>query len=114
MRLVTLHSQVVASNHSNISHSVRTILITCLQGRLITFVLLTSGDRYRHIAAEAVRYGHVLDARTGWPIADAPRSVTVHARSCSEAGLLAKLALLHGPDAEEFLRIEQVRAWCYR
>lgn len=76
--------------------------------------LATSGDRYRHIATDAARYGHVLDARTGWPIADAPRSVTVHARSCSEAGLLAKLALLQGRAAKEFLRAEQVRAWCYR
>jgi thiamine biosynthesis lipoprotein len=56
----------------------------------------------------------VLDPRTGWPIAEAPRSVTVHAATCTEAGLLAKLALLRGAEAEEFLRAEQVRAWCFR
>jgi thiamine biosynthesis lipoprotein len=76
--------------------------------------LATSGDTYRHVMGEGVRYGHVLDPRTGWPIAGAPRSVTVHAATCTEAGLLAKLALLRGAGAEEFLRAEQVRAWCFR
>ncbi len=74
----------------------------------------TSGDTYRYVVGDGFRYGHVLDARTGWPIRDAPRSITVHADTCSEAGLLAKLALLRGANAEEFLRAEQVRAWCYR
>ncbi|MDB6088132.1 MAG: ApbE family lipoprotein [Gammaproteobacteria bacterium] len=76
--------------------------------------LATSGDTYRHVMGEGVRYGHVLDPRTGWPIAEAPRSVTVHAATCTEAGLLAKLALLRGAGAEEFLQAEQVRAWCFR
>jgi thiamine biosynthesis lipoprotein len=76
--------------------------------------IATSGDTYRHVMIDGVRYGHVLDPRTGWPIPGAPRSVTVHAGTCSEAGLLAKLALLRGQEAEEFLRGEQVRAWCFR
>ena len=76
--------------------------------------LATSGDTYRYVKDEGVRYGHVLDPRSGWPIPDAPRSVTVHAPTCTEAGLLAKLALLSGADAETFLRQEQVRAWCVR
>ena len=76
--------------------------------------LATSGDTYRHVVGAGVRYGHVLDPTTGWPISGAPRSITVHAATCSEAGLLAKLALLRGADAEAFLREEQARAWCYR
>jgi FAD:protein FMN transferase len=76
--------------------------------------LATSGDTYRHIVRDGIRYGHVLDPRTGWPIANAPRSVTVYAATCTEAGLLAKLALLRGSDAEEFLRQEGIRAWCVR
>ena len=76
--------------------------------------LATSGDTYRVVKAGGVRYGHVLDPRSGWPIADAPRSVTVHAATCTEAGLLAKLALLRGAQAEAFLAEEQVRAWCIR
>jgi thiamine biosynthesis lipoprotein len=76
--------------------------------------LATSGDTYRHVISAGVRYGHVLNPKTGWPITDAPRSVTVHAATCTEAGLLAKLALLRGAGAEEFLKIEKVRAWCVR
>ncbi|MDP9088262.1 MAG: FAD:protein FMN transferase [Pseudomonadota bacterium] len=76
--------------------------------------LATSGDTYRHLIKDGIRYGHVLDPKTGWPIADAPRSVTVHAETCTEAGQLAKLALLRGADAESFLKAEQVRGWCVR
>lgn len=76
--------------------------------------LATSGDTYRHVIKDGLRYGHVLNPRTGWPVAAAPRSVTVHAATCSEAGLLAKLALLRGAAAEQFLKSEQVRAWCVR
>ncbi len=76
--------------------------------------LATSGDTYRHVISAGVRYGHVLNPRTGWPIIDAPRSVTVHAPTCTEAGLLAKLALLRGADAEQFLELEKVQAWCVR
>jgi FAD:protein FMN transferase len=76
--------------------------------------LATSGDTYRNVLNRGVRYGHVLDPRTGWPVTAAPRSVTVHANTCTEAGLLAKLALLRGAGAEEFLKLEKVRAWCVR
>ncbi|MHB8723682.1 MAG: FAD:protein FMN transferase [Steroidobacteraceae bacterium] len=76
--------------------------------------LATSGDTHRHVQAAGVRYGHILNPQTGWPIAGAPRSVTVHAATCTEAGLLAKLALLRGAGAEEFLKSEKVRAWCVR
>lgn len=31
--------------------------------------LATSGDRYRHVASGTVRYGHVLNAKTGWSTA---------------------------------------------
>jgi thiamine biosynthesis lipoprotein len=73
----------------------------------------TSGGA-RHHVKDGTRYGPVLDSTTGWPIAGAPRSVRVQADTCSEAGQLAKLALLHGVGAEEFLKAEQVRAWCAR
>jgi thiamine biosynthesis lipoprotein len=76
--------------------------------------LATSGDTHRRVVSAGVRYGHILNPKTGWPISDAPRSVTVHAATCTEAGLLAKLALLRGARAEEFLKLEKVRAWCVR
>jgi thiamine biosynthesis lipoprotein len=73
--------------------------------------LATSGDSRRYLLKDGIRYGHILDPRTGWPVAGAPRSVTVAASSCTEAGLLSTLALLHGARATEFLKGEGVRFW---
>lgn len=73
--------------------------------------LATSGDSRRYLLKDGVRYGHVLDPRTGWPVSHAPRSVTVAASSCTEAGLLATLALLHGARANDFLAEQGVRYW---
>ncbi|MDP8983804.1 MAG: FAD:protein FMN transferase [Pseudomonadota bacterium] len=81
---------------------------------LLSGALATSGDAHRFVREGDARYGHVLDPTTGWPVLDAPRSVTVHANTCTEAGLLAKLALLRGRGAEQFLELESVRAWCIR
>ncbi len=65
--------------------------------------LATDGDSHGYVTRAGVRYGHILNPHTGWPITDAPRTVPVHAATCSEAGLLAKLALLRGARADEFL-----------
>jgi thiamine biosynthesis lipoprotein len=73
--------------------------------------LATSGDSKRFVLRDGVRYGHVLNPSTGWPVPHAPRSVTVVASSCTEAGLLATLALLHGARAREFLIEQGVRHW---
>ena len=76
--------------------------------------LATSGDAHRYILHEGVRYGHILDPRTGWPVRDAPRSVTVASASCVEAGTLSTIALLQGAGAEKFLQGLGVRYWCQR
>jgi len=76
--------------------------------------LATSGDTRRFIERDGVRYGHILDVRTGWPVQGAPRSVTVAAGSCLEAGMLATLAMLKGPGAEAFLAEQGVPNWCLR
>jgi thiamine biosynthesis lipoprotein len=73
--------------------------------------LATSGDSRRYLLKDGVRLGHILDPRTGWPVAGAPRSVTVAASSCTEAGLLATLAMLQGDRAKELLNQEGVRYW---
>jgi FAD:protein FMN transferase len=73
--------------------------------------LATSGDSRRFLMRNSQRYGHVLDPRTGWPVPDSPRSVTVAASSCTEAGLLSTVALLHGADAKSFLEEQGVRYW---
>jgi thiamine biosynthesis lipoprotein len=76
--------------------------------------LATSGDSRRYLLRDGVRYGHVLNPKTGYPIVGAPRSITVAAQSCIHAGLVATLALLQGPEAEFFLREEGVQHWCLR
>jgi thiamine biosynthesis lipoprotein len=73
--------------------------------------LATSGDSRRFVLRDGVRYGHVLDPRTGWPVLHAPRSVTVAASSCTEAGMLSTLAMLHGARAREFLNGQGVKHW---
>jgi len=73
--------------------------------------LATSGDSRRYLLKDGVRYGHVLHPGTGWPVLGAPRSVSVAASSCIEAGLLATMALLHGDQAQVFLDEEGVRYW---
>jgi thiamine biosynthesis lipoprotein len=76
--------------------------------------LATSGDSHRFLLKDGVRYGHILDPRTGWPVPDAPRSVTVAASSCTEAGLLSTLAMLKGKEACRFLERQEVRFWMCR
>jgi thiamine biosynthesis lipoprotein len=70
--------------------------------------LATSGDARRFVLHGGKRLGHILDARTGWPVEDAPRSVTVVAATCLEAGTLSTLASMRGLGAEEFLTTQGV------
>lgn len=81
---------------------------------LQTGALTTSGDARRSFVENGIRYGHILDPKTGYPVRHAPRSVTVLANTCIEAGALSTLAMLHGADAESFLAEQGVRSWCVR
>ena len=76
--------------------------------------LATSGDARRFLLSEGVRYGHILDPRSGWPVRDAPRSVTVAAPTCTEAGVLATLAMLQGAQAETWLAAQHMPHWVIR
>jgi len=76
--------------------------------------IATSGDTHRFVLRDGRRYGHIFDPRTGWPVAGAPRSVTVAGNTCTQAGILATLAMLRGQGAEEFLEGEGVHYWCLR
>ncbi len=76
--------------------------------------LATSGDTRRYLLRDGVRYGHILDPTTGWPVPYTPRSVTVAADTCTQAGMLSTLAMLEGEGAEAFLAAQGVRYWCYR
>lgn len=81
---------------------------------LIRGGIATSGDTRRYLLKDGVRYCHILDPRTGWPVRGAPHSITIAADTCTDAGILATLAMLHGKHAEKFLRKQQVRFWCQR
>lgn len=74
--------------------------------------LATSGDAQRFLLKDGVRYSHILNPKTGYPISDAARSITIASSHCIQAGLLATLALLQGADAEIFLEAQKVKYWC--
>ena len=76
--------------------------------------LATSGDARRFLLKDGRRYGHILDPRNGWPVEGAPRSVTVAADTCTQAGMLSTLAMLQGNNAEAFLDAEGAKYWCRR
>ena len=73
--------------------------------------LATSGDSRRYLLKDGIRYGHILNPLTGWPATGSPRSITVAASSCTEAGLLSTVALLHGAEAQAYLEEQGVRYW---
>lgn len=72
----------------------------------------TSGDARRYLIKDGVRYGHILDPLTGWPVPDAPHSVTTVASTCMEAGMLSTFAILRGGGAEAFLKQQGVEYLC--
>ena len=76
--------------------------------------LATSGTTHRYCIVDGVRYGHILDPRTGHPVEQAPLSVTVAAATCSEAGTFSTFAMLQGAGAERFLEAEGLKYWCLR
>ncbi len=65
--------------------------------------LATSGDYERFVEVDGVRYCHVLDPRTGWPVSHW-RSVSVAAPNCLAAGSLATTAMLMQADGAALLR----------
>ena len=76
--------------------------------------IATSGDANRFLLKDGVRYGHILDPRTGRPVPDVPRSVSVAAGTCLDAGMLATFAILQGAGAEAFLKAQEVQHWVVR
>lgn len=81
---------------------------------LVSGSLATSGDARRFLLKGGVRYGHVLDPRTGWSVPGAARSITVSRSQCIEAGMLATLSLLKGAGAEDFIMNQDCKRWIIR
>ena len=57
--------------------------------------IASSGDYQRFMVVDGVRYGHVLDPHTGWPVSGLA-SATVIASHCLLAGTATTVALLKG------------------
>lgn len=58
----------------------------------------TSGDYVRRFDANGKRFGHILDVRTGWPVDNGCRAVSVLAPSCTIAGMLSTALFVLGPE----------------
>lgn len=56
----------------------------------------SSGDYLRCFVINGKRYGHIIDPRTGWPVANGCSQATVIADTCLQAGVLSTTAFLLG------------------
>lgn len=83
--------------------------------------IASSGDYLRGFALGGRRYGHIVDPRTGWPVANGCVQVTAIAGSCLQAGVLSTTAFVLGmqkgiefiqsfPGAEGLIVTQQARA----
>ncbi len=57
----------------------------------------SSGDYLRGFTVNGIRYGHIVDPRTGYPVAHGGRQVTVIAPHCLQAGVLSTTAFILNP-----------------
>ena len=60
------------------------------------FAVAASADHARRFEHDGVRYGHILDPRTGWPVRHGLRAVTVLAPTCLQAGVISTAAFVLG------------------
>ncbi len=60
------------------------------------FALCSSGDYVRRFEHKGKRYGHIIDPRTGWPVANGMRSVRVCAPTCLQAGIYSTAIFVMG------------------
>ncbi len=88
---------------------------------LISRGIASSGDYIRSFTLEGRRYGHIVDPRTGAPVANGCRQATVIAGTCLQAGVLSTAAFVFGvpkgieliqsfPGAEGLLVTDRARA----
>jgi len=71
---------------------------TCWGGLAVSgFAVAASGDSARRFVHNGVRYGHILDPRSGWPVTNGMRAVTVLAPTCLQAGIFSTSLFVLGP-----------------
>ncbi|MDB6167470.1 MAG: ApbE family lipoprotein [Verrucomicrobia bacterium] len=67
--------------------------------------IASSGDYIRCFTVAGKRYGHIIDPRTGSPVANGCLQATVIAGSCLQAGVLSTTAFVMGvPKGIEFIQ----------
>jgi thiamine biosynthesis lipoprotein len=67
--------------------------------------IASSGDYIRCFTLDGRRYGHIIDPRTGWPVANGCSQATVIAGTCLQAGVLSTTAFVLGiPKGIEFIQ----------
>lgn len=70
---------------------------TCWGGLAVSdFGVAVSGDGLRRFEHNGVRYGHILDPRSGWPVANGLRGVSVLAPTCLQAGIYSTAIFVLG------------------
>ncbi len=70
---------------------------TCWGGLAVSdFAVAASGDTLRKFEINGVRYGHILDPRTGWPVANGVCGVSVCAPTCLQAGIYSTALFVLG------------------
>lgn len=58
--------------------------------------IASSGDYIRSFTVNGRRYGHIIDPRTGWPVANGCQQATIIAGTCLQAGVLSTTAFVLG------------------
>ncbi|MDD5754869.1 MAG: FAD:protein FMN transferase, partial [Methylococcales bacterium] len=71
--------------------------------KLKTGALASSGDYERCMLIDGVRYGHILNPKTGYPVRQLA-AVSVVADLCVVAGSAATIAMLKEKDGEKWLK----------
>lgn len=66
------------------------------------YAVATSGDYARRFEHNGIRYGHIIDPRSGWPVSNGMRGVTITAPTCLQAGVYSTAVFVLG--AEEGLK----------
>jgi thiamine biosynthesis lipoprotein len=64
--------------------------------------IASSGNYERYLDIDGVRYCHILDPRSGWPV-QGMAAVSVIAPQCLVAGTASTIAMLMGDDAQNWL-----------
>lgn len=69
----------------------------CIGGLAVSgYAVCASGDYARRFEHNGIRYGHILDRRTGWPVSHGLRAVTVLGPNCLVAGIYSTCAFILG------------------